>query len=307
MIKIIFQAVLFAAAFAATGLASAAPVGYVHEVKGDVTLRDAGKPPVKATAGDVFEQGANFTTGADGVVTLKFEDGQIAALSPNSQFIASTYVYDKKKIADSNVVFSLVRGGLRFISGAIATTSNSKFSIRTPTATAGVRGTIGDIVIDVGTGATLVVSSQGDVTFTSGGVTVTVPAGTQSFTAAGGGAPSSAGVPVPPALAALAATARVLALLNTPAPSPVAAAATGVAIKAAAAAAANPGNAALQAEAARTAEVARIQTLAAADTALRAGAISNVNPLNPTVKTDILPILIPVPIPCVPSPPGSAC
>ena len=48
MIKKLLQAVLFAAAFAATGLAAAAPVGYVHEVKGDVTLRDTGKQAAKA-------------------------------------------------------------------------------------------------------------------------------------------------------------------------------------------------------------------------------------------------------------------
>lgn len=302
MIRKILQAVFIAAACATTGLAAAAPVGYVHEVKGDVTLRDAGKAPVKATAGDTFEQGANFTTGANGSVTLKFEDGQIAALSPNSQFIATTYVYDKKKITDSNIVFNLVRGGLRFVSGAIATTSNNKFAIRTPTATAGVRGTIGDIVIDVGTGATLVVSSQGAVTFTSGGVSVVVPAGSQSFSATGGGAPSGAGAPVPPALAALAAVARALAVINTPSPSPVAVAATGTAIRAAAAAAANPGNAALQAEAVRLADLAVVATNLAIVQAVAAGAVSTSDAPAPIPSP-----LPPVTIPCVPSPPGSVC
>ena len=302
-IKKILQTGLCAAAFAATGLAAAAPVGYVHEVKGNVTLRDAGKAPVKVVAGDTFEQGANFTTGADGIVTLKFEDGQIAALSPNSQFIATTYVYDKKKISDSNVVFNLVRGGLRFVSGAIASTSNNKFAIRTPTATAGVRGTIGDIVIDVGTGATLVVSSQGAVTFTSGGVTVSIPAGSQSFSATGGGAPSGAGATVPPALAALAAVARTLAVIITPSSSPVAVAAAGVAIKAAAAAAANPGNAALQAAAASAAEAARVATVQALAQAVAAGAVSVADAL-PLI---VVPLVAPVPIPCVPSAPATTC
>ena len=302
-IKKILQTGLCAAAFAATGLAAAAPVGYVHEVKGNVTLRDAGKAPVKVVAGDTFEQGANFTTGADGIVTLKFEDGQIAALSPNSQFIATTYVYDKKKISDSNVVFNLVRGGLRFVSGAIASTSNNKFAIRTPTATAGVRGTIGDIVIDVGTGATLVVSSQGAVTFTSGGVTVSIPAGSQSFSATGGGAATPAGTALTPALAALAAVARTLAVINTPSPSPVAVAATAVAIKAAAAAAANPGNAALQAAAASAAEAARVATVQALAQAVAAGAVSVADAL-PLI---VVPLVAPVPIPCVPSAPATTC
>jgi len=96
--KKLLSLLLFTTAFAISGLAAAAPVGYVHQLKGTVTLRDAGKQPVEAKAGDTFEQGANFTTAAGAEATLKFEDGQVIVLAPNTQFIATTYVYDQKKV-----------------------------------------------------------------------------------------------------------------------------------------------------------------------------------------------------------------
>ena len=201
MFRKLFQIVFSLAAFAALGSALAAPVGYVHEVKGSVTLRDAGKAVAPAKVGDVFEQGATFITGADGQVTIKFEDGQLALLTPNTQFVATTYVFNRTDNTQSNVLFSLARGGLRFVSGLIASKNNEKFAIRTPTATAGVRGTDGTIVLDAALGMSMTVK-DGVVTLTVGGQTVVVNAGQVTFVPVGG-TPSA-----PVALASLPAAQR---------------------------------------------------------------------------------------------------
>lgn len=223
MFKKILQGLVLVSAFAALGSAMAAPVGYVHEVKGNVTLRDAGKPaPVPAKVGDVFEQGAAFVTGADGQVTLKFEDGQIALLTPNTQFVATSYIFDKTDNTKSNVLFSVARGGMRFISGLIATKNSEKFAIKTPTATAGVRGTDGTMALDATGNMTLTVK-EGVVTLTVGGQSVTVNAGQVTFSS-NGGTPSApvALTSLPPGqaatLLALLAIANAAAAAPTPPP-----------------------------------------------------------------------------------------
>ncbi len=316
MIKIIFQAVLFAAAFAATGLAAAAPVGYVHEVKGDVTLRDAGKQPAKAAAGDTFEQGASFTTGTDGNVTLKFEDGQLAVIAPNSLFIAQTYVFNKAKVAESNIVFNLARGGLRFVSGMIASTNRNQFAVRTTTATIGVRGTDGNIALGTD-GSIMASTSNGDVTLTSGGVTITIPAGATSI-AAPGAAPGTPGatatIPIPPALAAVAALVRAIAVANVPNNAPANPVAVANAVRAAVAAAAAPGNAGLQAAAAAALATALTANQAIVQQAIAGGGVPAAppatGPVAPPLTAAEIQALVPatpVVVPCVPSPPGSTC
>lgn len=254
MFKRIFQAVLFFTAVVASGLAAAAPVGYVHAVKGAVTLRDAGKQPAPAKAGDMFEQGANFTTGADGEITLKFEDGQVAMLAPNTVFIATTYVYNKAKVADGNIVFNLLRGGLRFVSGVMAETSPAKFAVRTPTATAGVRGSGGVIVVSQDGQTTTAATTKGVVTLSitnAAGQAVTVVITLGQFSTTSPGVPPTpaqaatlmAGTP---GLAGVALLVQAMAALPAPPNNPVAVQAVARAIQLAVAALTNP---ALQAEA----------------------------------------------------------
>ena len=250
MFKHILRSLIFVASMSLSAVGWAQLVGYVHEVKGDVTLRDAGKQPAKALVGDTFQQGATFTTGADGTVSIKFEDGQVAIISPNSQFVATTYVFNKAKVADSNILLSLTRGGLRFVSGMIATTNREKFAVRTNTATIGVRGSDGAIGL-AGDGSIMASTSEGAVTLTvvvnGQPVTVTIPAGATSFSVAGG-PPTPPGVnpPIPAALAQVAAIIRAIAVANPPGNAPANPAAVAAAIKAAVALAQDPNNVALQ-------------------------------------------------------------
>ncbi len=280
MIKKILQAIWFSIAVIASGAAAAAPVGYVHDVKGTVTLRDAGKQPAQAKAGDTFEQGANFTTGANGTVTLKFEDGEIAILSPNTQFIATTYVYNKNKVADGNIVFNLLRGGLRFVSGVMTESNPSKFAVRTPTATAGVRGSAGTIVVSQDGQNVTAVTSKGVLTLTVGTQTVTLPVGFVSQSVAGAvlsspltfAALSSGQVAGQGLLAGVGLLVQTLSAANAPPNNPVSVQATANAISLAVQAAANPANAALQAQANAALQEAITQNNVAIQAAIAGGA-----------------------------------
>lgn len=278
-------------------------VGYVHESKGDVTLRDLGKQPAKAAAGDTFQQGAAFTTGADGQVTLKFEDGQLAIIAPNSQFVATSYVFNKAKVADSNILLTLTRGGLRFVSGMIASTNREKFAIRTPTATAGVRGSTGGIALG-GDGSIMASTDAGAVTLTVGGVTVVIPVGATSI-APPNGTPSAptptATTPVPPALIATANLMRALAAANLPGNAPVNAASVAAAVKAAVALAQNPTDPVLiaAANAANTAAAAANNVVI--QQAAAGGGVAAPPPAGGTPAPPAPPVTITTPPPPVPS------
>lgn len=205
------------------GVATAAPTGYIHALSGDVNIAEAGKAPVKAKLGDLFEQGAAFSTGADGKATLKFADGQVIVLAPRTQFVVTTYNYNTASVADSNIVLSLVRGGARFITGLIGQTNNSKFAMRTPTLTAGVRGTDGEVII-AEDGSVLVSVNNGVVTLTSASGTVVVNAGNFTYYPPNSSTPTVSNAPVsslPPAVAALVQSLVALAGEGVPATNPV--------------------------------------------------------------------------------------
>ena len=302
MIKKILQAICFSVAVVASGAAAAAPVGYVHDVKGTVTLRDAGKQPAQAKAGDTFDQGANFTTGANGTVTLKFEDGEIAILSPNTQFIATTYVYNKNKVADGNIVFNLLRGGLRFVSGVMTETNPSKFAVRTPTATAGVRGSAGTIVVSQDGRNVTAVTSKGILTLTVGGQTVVLPVGFVSQSVAGGilsspvtmAAMIAGQAPGQGLLEGVALLIQTLSAVNAPPNNPVSVQATANAISLAVRAAADPTNVALQAEAAAALQTAITENTAAIAAAIAGGAAAGAGTDTGGAAIDVL---APAPVP----------
>lgn len=131
------------ALFALVGASSVwAAVGYVHEMSGAVTMNTkGGSGPAQVRAGDVFEPGTTFDTGKDGKVILKFEDGQLAALQPNSAFRVDQYAYNPKSVDTSSAAFSFLKGTLRFVSGLIGANNPKGIRLAAGTATIGIRGT----------------------------------------------------------------------------------------------------------------------------------------------------------------------
>jgi uncharacterized cupin superfamily protein len=213
---------LLIAVFLFAGSAWAVETGYVHAISGEVTITRAGMAPVRAKLGDLFEEGTSFATGADGKAVLKFADGQVVSLSPRTQFAVTSYVYDKNNAAQGNILFSLARGGMRFVTGLIGQTNKSRFAIRTPTLTAGVRGTDGIIVVS-DDGSTLVTVLDGVVTITTSAGTVVINKDSYAFYPPGALVPSASGPAsnMPPAAFTLLQTAAGLINTDLPPPDPV--------------------------------------------------------------------------------------
>ena len=107
-------------------------------------------------------------------MVLKFDDGQVAALTSNSSMTVTAYAYNKQA-GTGNVLLSLITGGMRAITGLIGKNTPDRVSYRAATATIGIRGT--DVNIATAGGHVVVVVNDGSISFSFGGQTVVIPTG----------------------------------------------------------------------------------------------------------------------------------
>lgn len=157
-----------------SGAALAIPAAYVHQLEGDASASTKGVSRV-LQVGSTLEAGDEVSVGK-GSATLKFEDGQIVALQERARFSIVNYQYNKTKVADSNVVLSLLRGGMRYLTGVIGGTRRDAITLRAGTATIGIRGTDVIMLVDAA-GQVLATVQDGVVAFTNQGVTAALNAG----------------------------------------------------------------------------------------------------------------------------------
>lgn len=122
-------------------LAEASVAGHVQFVAGDVRIVDAAGKERAAQKGQEVNEGETVLTAAGSAAQLKMIDGGILALRPDTQLKVDTYVFQGIENGSENALLSLVKGGLRTITGLIGRQNKEKLKLRTPTATIGIRGT----------------------------------------------------------------------------------------------------------------------------------------------------------------------
>lgn len=111
--------------------------GVVLGIKGDVVAQLDGTRRALLKDDPVFV-GETLTTGANSYVVITFIDGAKATMRPNSEMQVKHYSTDE---SDNGALISLVKGGLRAVTGAIAQSRPESYRVETPVATLGVRGT----------------------------------------------------------------------------------------------------------------------------------------------------------------------
>lgn len=133
---------LLAALLAPWSAALAAPAGRVLAATGEVSALRAGVT-VKLARDATVESGDTIRTGENSNAQLRFTDGSIVALRPDSQFVIEGYSFRAADPAapQDRGVFSLIKGGLRTITGLIGKQDRNDYLMKTPTATVGIRGT----------------------------------------------------------------------------------------------------------------------------------------------------------------------
>lgn len=106
--------------------------------RGDVTATTDGVDRVLAQGDSIFEADA-IATGSKSFAVLQFVDGAKVTIRPNSKLVVKEYIFNG---GDSDAAtLSLVEGGLRVITGAVAKAEPENYKIETPVALMGVRGT----------------------------------------------------------------------------------------------------------------------------------------------------------------------
>lgn len=181
---------LFALAFPALAWAAAT----VQTVSGDVRIESAGRQ-APLGANQRVDSGATVHTGTNGRVMLRFDDGQMTALNPDTSFRVDEYRFDAAKPESGSVTVSLLKGALRMVTGLIGARSPERFAMKTPTATIGIRGT--DFM--AATGSLYLSISQGLVTASTSAGSLTFGAGQLGFVSAAGVMPASIAISQLPA------------------------------------------------------------------------------------------------------------
>lgn len=106
--------------------------------------------------------GDRITTGNESQLQLRMKDGAMIALGANAEFIVKAYSDDAAGDKKDEAVLSLVKGGLRTITGQI---DKPAYTMQTPTATLGIRGTVFDVYVRPD-GSTIVILRDGQVMVT---------------------------------------------------------------------------------------------------------------------------------------------
>jgi hypothetical protein len=118
-----------------------AAVGSVDSLEGDVRIVTGGRERAAAAGAEVNE-GDTIKTAENAWVLLAMSDGASLTLRPNTQLRIDAYRYNPDGNASENSgVLALVKGALRSITGYIGSTNRTGYSITTPTAFIGIRGT----------------------------------------------------------------------------------------------------------------------------------------------------------------------
>jgi len=180
---------ILAAAIAA-GLVAApasARVGVTSVTDGEpVGLPPAGTERILRVGIDV-QANERVTTKADDRAHVVFLDGTALTVGPNSVLVIDKYVYDPDRKA-GEMALSATKGVFRFVGGTIS--KNSEVTIKTPSATIGIRGGIATVEVAEG-GATKAHFIYGDAMRVTGlGATQIATRSGSEITAAPGAQPS---------------------------------------------------------------------------------------------------------------------
>lgn len=90
--------------------------------------------------GLAFTQGERILTGLNTRVELTMEEGSVLTLGDVTDLNVAKWEYSEPK-RTGNALFELTKGAFRAVTGRIKRANNPRFAVRTPIATAGVRGT----------------------------------------------------------------------------------------------------------------------------------------------------------------------
>jgi len=120
--------------------AQAAEAGKVLMSLGEVkVLRDGKSLPL--ARGASVQSGDSISTGVASNVQLRMTDGAVIAIRAQSEFKINEYKFNGKEDGSEKATLSLVKGGVRAVTGSIGKTNQDNLKVNAVVATVGIRGT----------------------------------------------------------------------------------------------------------------------------------------------------------------------
>ncbi|MCS0616417.1 FecR domain-containing protein [Massilia kyonggiensis] len=116
-------------------------VGVVEHLSGPLMDRKADGTVKVLAAKSQVESGDTLVAEKNTYAQIRFIDNSEITLRPGTTFKIDDFAYDADKPDGDSAVFSLVKGGLRSITGLLGKRNKEKFQLKTPAATIGIRGT----------------------------------------------------------------------------------------------------------------------------------------------------------------------
>lgn len=211
--------ILFAVLAAVSNVAWAA-VGYVHEASGEVRMQNGSAVAKIVKAGDTFDPGVTFETSGDGKAVIKFEDGQLATMQPNTKFSVDSYSFSANNPKAGSSAMRMFRGAMRFVTGLIGSTNRGNVKLAAGTATIGIRGTDITLVVNAAGAVEAATVVHGSIALQTSSGTANVGAG--QFSAAPAGQRPSPVAPIAAAPIAVQAVVNTAAAAVLPRNTPVA-------------------------------------------------------------------------------------
>jgi hypothetical protein len=116
--------------------------GTVAQMSGTVSVQKPDGSVRLLSRQSEIGRGDTVNTERDSYAQVRFTDGAVMTLKPNTRIRIEDYAFDQAQPARDNSAFALVKGGLRMITGLIGKRGNQDaLRVGTATATIGIRGT----------------------------------------------------------------------------------------------------------------------------------------------------------------------
>jgi hypothetical protein len=120
----------------------------VVTVLGELYAVDASNERRRLVAGGPVYPGDLVETMRETTAVLAFRDNSRVTLGSKTQFRVDNFVYDEQNAGDGRFLVSLLRGSVRALTGLIGKANHRNVGFTTATATIGVRGSGGDLIVD---------------------------------------------------------------------------------------------------------------------------------------------------------------
>jgi len=151
---IILSIILVACLMLVSKGAYAGIAGHVLFVNGNVQITNSAAQSRLLQKGDVINESDTVITAKGASAQIKMIDGGYIVIRPDSQLKFDSFIFSGEEDGSERSFFTLLKGGIRAITGLIGQRNKKSYRITTPDTTIGIRGTDHETVV-VTAGSTL--------------------------------------------------------------------------------------------------------------------------------------------------------